>query len=312
MSKIIVTGGAGFIGSHLVDGYIKSGHEVVIIDNLSTGNEENINPEAKFYHCDISNFQKLQKIILNEKPEIINHHAGQTKVDYSITHPLEDVKSNLVGTINILESIKGVAKFQKFIFASSGGAIYGETSLPCLENSTQMLNSPYGINKLSSEKYIQYYANRYNFDYIIFRYANVYGTRQKNDSEGGVVSIFINKLIKNETLTVFGNGNQTRDFIFIEDALSANIKALEATSSYLLNISTTKETSINNLIGIIEKQLKKKSTIIYNSKRMNEKQRSCLNSMKAKRVLDWQPKISLSSGVKKLILSSQDCACRVI
>jgi len=229
--KILVTGGAGFIGSHIVDLYIKNGYEVIIIDDLSTGKAEYVNKKAKFYKLDINelnvNDNKLEDVFKDEKPDVINHHAAQISVIESIKDPVSDASVNILATLKLLENcVKYNVK--KFIFASSGGTVYKETDkLPVDENHPTKPLSPYGVSKMAIENYLYFYKKVHHLDSIIFRYSNVYGPRQDPYGEAGAVAIFINKMLKGENPIINGDGNQTRDFIYISDTAQANLLALK-------------------------------------------------------------------------------------
>jgi len=228
--KVLVTGGAGFIGSHIVDLYIKEGYEVVVVDDLSTGNAKYINKKAKFYKLDINelnvNDYKLKEVFKEERPDIVNHHAAQISVIDSIKDPVFDAKVNILGTLNLLENcVKYNVK--KFIFASSGGTVYKETDkLPVDENQPLKPLSPYGVSKIAIENYLYFYKKVHHLDSIILRYANIYGPRQDPYGEAGVVAIFINKMLKGENPIINGDGNQTRDFVYISNAAKVNLLAL--------------------------------------------------------------------------------------
>lgn len=223
--KILVTGGAGFIGSHVVDLYIKKGYEVVIVDDISTGKIEYVNLKAKFYKINI-NDTKLNNIFKKEKPDIVNHHAAQISVVESVKNPIYDATINILGTLNLLENCVRYG-VKKFIFASTGGAIYEETEkIPVEQNHPTKPLSPYGVSKLAIENYLYYYKKIHNLDSAILRYANVYGPKQDPCGEAGVVAIFINKMLKGENPIISGDGNQTRDFVYISDTAKANLLAL--------------------------------------------------------------------------------------
>lgn len=229
--KILVIGGAGFIGSHVVNLYIKEGYEVVVVDDLSTGKVEYINAKAKFYKLNINelnvNDYKLEGIFKEERPEIVNHHAAQISVSASVKDPVYDASVNILATLNLLENCVKY-NIKKFIFASTGGAIYEETEkIPVDENHPTKPLSPYGVSKLAIENYLYYYKKIHNLDSAILRYANVYGPRQDPYGEAGVVAIFINKMLKGENPIINGDGNQTRDFVYISDAAQANLLALK-------------------------------------------------------------------------------------
>ena len=301
MSKILITGGAGFVGSHLVDKYIDLGHQVIVIDNLAHGKKENINPKAKFYKTDIRNTEEIKRIFVKEKPEILNHHAAQINARKSILNPLLDAEINILGFLNLLEAgIKNNLK--KVIFASSS-AVYGETEvLPTPEDyEPKQPLSPYGIDKLTAEKYLGFYFKNYGLNFVVLRYANIYGPRQDPDGEGGVIAIFSKKFFKGGNIFINGDGKQTRDFIFIDDIVSANILALEKNINEVLNIGTSKETSINKIFDLITEQTR----IILPQKHIpsifKEQRRSSLDSSLAKKKLGWEAKTSLKEGLKKTL-----------
>ena len=244
--KILVTGGAGFIASQIADAFINEGHEVCILDNLSTGFEKNINKKGRFIKSDITS-PSILEIFTKEKFDVVNHHAAQIDVRKSVNDPIFDASTNILGTINLLQAcIKTGVK--KFMFASTGGAVYGEQEyFPADEKHPTNPVSPYGITKLSIEKYLFFYKNEYGLNHTILRYANVYGPRQNPFGEAGVVAIFANKLLKNENPIINGEGNQTRDYVFVEDVVKANVITLGSNTSNIFNIGTGIETSVNQL-----------------------------------------------------------------
>jgi len=300
MSKILVTGGAGFIASHIVDKYINLGHEVIVIDNLSNGKKENLNPKARFYKIDIRD-EKIGEIFAKEKPEIVNHHAAQIDLRKSIKDPVLDAKINILGILNLLENaIKH--KVKKFIFASSGGAIYGDAeNIPTCEDEKPKPLSPYAIAKLVSEQYLEFYFKVHGLSYIVLRYANVYGPRQNPLGEAGVIAIFMNKFLTKKPPTINGDGNQTRDYVYVEDVAQANILALRDNITGLFNIGTQKETSVNELFGLISGFLDIEITAERRPGIKGEVRRSCLDSSKAKNVLNWSPEVNLEDGPKKTL-----------
>ncbi len=226
--KILVTGGAGFIASHIADAFIEEGHSVHILDNLSSGFEKNINPKASFIKADIRD-KSLSKIFEKEKFDVINHHAAQMDVRRSVADPAFDAEINILGTINLLQNAVKY-KVSKFMFASTGGAIYGEQEyFPADEKHPTAPLSPYGISKLSVEKYLFFYKAQYDLNYSILRYANIYGPRQNPHGEAGVVAIFSKKLLNGEQPVINGEGKQTRDYTFVKDVVKANLLALNDT-----------------------------------------------------------------------------------
>lgn len=299
--KVLVTGSAGFIASHIVDRLIDEGYEVIVVDDLSSGNEKNINKKAKFYKLDIQD-SKLEAIFQKEQPDYVNHHAAQIDVRRSVFDPVFDAKINVIGTINILQNcVKH--KVKKIVFASSGGAIYGEQEIfPAPETHPLRPISPYGITKLVAEYYMYYYKTVYGLDYVALRYANVYGPRQDPFGEAGVVAIFIQKMLNGEQLVINGDGEQTRDFVYVEDIVEANILAMRNnTQDCVFNIGTGTETSVNQIFGylkgIINPAIKEK----HGPPKQGEQQRSVLECTKAKEILHWQPKVSLINGLDKTV-----------
>ncbi len=295
--KILVTGGAGFIGSHVVDAYIENGHEVVIIDNLSTGKNENINPQAIFFNVDITD-TKIIQILSNEKFDVVNHHAAQIDVRKSVSDPIYDANVNILGTINILEScIKSGVK--KIIFASTGGAVYGEQIyFPANEEHPANPVSPYGITKLSIEKYLKFYNVEYGLDYSILRYANVYGPRQNPLGEAGVVAIFTKKLLNNEQPIINGDGKQTRDYVFVGDVVKSNLLMLEENSSAIYNIGTGIETDVNKLFKILLSLTGGEAKEKHGPTPKGEQLRSSISSDKIFKKLNWKPPTSLDEGLR--------------
>jgi len=298
--KILVTGGAGFIGSNIADAYIKAGHRVVIIDNLSSGKKASINQKAKFYKLDI-NSHDLGKIFSREKFDLVNHHAAQIDVRKSVSDPAFDAKINILGSLNIFENAKKY-RVKKIIFASSGGTIYGECSSKTPdENSAVNPLSPYGIAKLSIEFYLKYYRALYGMKYTVLRYGNVYGPRQDPHGEAGVVAIFSGKMLKNEKVKIFGDGKQMRDYVFVSDIAKANLLSLSKGNDEIINIGTGEATSVNKLFGEMAKIITSKEKPVYLPKRPGELFRSVLNIKKAKRVLGWKPEVSMAAGLRKTL-----------
>ncbi len=296
--KILVTGGAGFIGSHLVDKLIKEGNRVAVIDNLSTGKKENLNPKAKFYKIDIRDL-KIAQIFKKEKPELVFHYAAQIDVRKSVKNPVGDADINILGTLNILENCKK-NKVKKFIFVSSIG-VYGEPQkLPVKE--THPLNpiSPYSITKLAIEKYLNYYQAQ-GLNFISLRYPNIYGPRQQNSGEGGVIAIFINKILKGERPIIFGEGKQTRDFLYVADAVLAATKAIIAPPGSTYNIGTNQEITINSLFKLLSSPFKKEAKPIFQPSRQGEIVKSRVDFTKIKKELNWMPKYNLDQGLKETI-----------
>ncbi len=298
--RIILTGGAGFIGSHVAEAYLSEGHEVLIIDNLSTGKEENIPDGAKFEKIDIRS-GKIKKIFRDFKPEILNHHAAQINLRYSIDHPVEDAEINILGMVNLLEAFREV-NGKKVIFASSGGAMYGETEkIPTPEDHPPKPTSPYGTAKVTGEMYLYNYYYIHEIPYIALRYANVYGPRQDPSGEAGVVAIFISRILEGKTPRIYGDGEQTRDFVFVKDVAEANLRALSSDFVGGINIGTGRETSVNALFSEIASLLNYKEKPIYDDPIPGELRRSAIDNSIAKRVLGWEPRWRLREGLGETI-----------
>jgi len=300
MSKVLITGGAGFIGSHITDKLIEKGHQVVVIDNLSTGKKENLNPQAKFYEADICN-SEISQIFQKEKPEIVFHFAAQIDVHKSIKDPIQDARVNILGSLNLLQNCKEI-KVKKFIFASSGGAVYGDTSIvPTPESHPETPESPYGICKLTVEKYLCFYKKTFGLNYTVLRLANIYGPRQDSKGEGGVVAIFCDKMLKQEQVTINGDGEQTRDFVYVDDVVNVALLSMEREKSDIYNIGTGKETNINEIFRKIKKLTGSSCEEVYTMEKSGEQKRSCLNYSKAKQELSWEPEYDLERGLQETI-----------
>lgn len=299
--KIVVTGGAGFIGSNIVDELIAKKHNVAIIDNLATGNIKNINKKAKFYKVSVCDKKEIDKIFTKEKFDVVIHLAAQLDVRKSVADPCFDADVNIKGTLNILEACKNT-KVKKIIFSSSGGTIYGECGLKAPdEKSFANPLSPYGVAKLSVEHYIKAYSALYGLKYTILRYANVYGPRQDVNGEAGVVAIFIGKMTENKEVFVFGNGKQLRDYVYVKDVVNANIKSLTKGNNEIINIGTQKTFSVNQLVKELSEITNYQKKAIYKPKRNGELFKSFLNISKAKKVLGWKPQVDIKTGLKNTV-----------
>ena len=299
--KILVTGGAGFIGSNIVDALIEKKHKVVIVDNLATGNIKNVNKKAKFYKVSVCDRKKIDEIFKKEKIDIVIHHAAQLDVRKSVEDPCFDADVNIKGALNILEACKNT-KVKKIIFASSGGTIYGEcgTKAPDEKAFANPL-SPYGVAKLSVEHYIKAYSALYGLKYTILRYANVYGPRQDVNGEAGVVAIFIGRMSQNKEFFIFGDGKQLRDYVYVKDVVSANIKSLTKGNNEVINIGTNKTTSVTKLAQELSKIMGYEKKPIFKPKRNGELFKSFLNISKAKKVLGWEPKVDIIKGLESTV-----------
>lgn len=298
--KILVTGGAGFIGSNLVDVLIEKDHEVFVVDNLSTGNRENINERAKFFEADITDADKLDKIFGEAKPEVIFHLAAQASVIVSAKDPAFDIKTNVIGTVNLLVLAKKYG-VKKFIFSSTGGAIYGDKApRPTPESAEANPVSPYGMDKFAAEKFIKYFSSD-NLQTIILRYSNVFGPRQNPHGEAGIVAIFTGSMIQDERLEVFGDGIHTRDFVYVRDVVAANIIAMESDVNDTFNVGTGHETSVNKIVEMLQELSESKSEIVHIGYKAKEQENSSLDASKIKENLGWEPHVSLKDGLQKTI-----------
>lgn len=294
--KILVTGGAGFIASHIVDAYIADGHEVVIVDNLITGKRENLNPKAKFYEIDIRSPEVLA-IFEKERPDLLNHHAAQMDVRKSVADPKYDLDMNVAGLINLMEAGRKTG-LKKVVFASSGGAIYGEQEdLPSSEKTWPQPLSPYGITKLTSEHYLYYYAQVYGIPSVNLRYANVYGPRQNAHGEAGVVAIFLKLLLQQKQPIINGDGKQTRDYVFIGDVVEANRLALQPKMQGAYNVGTGIETDVNELFEMLCKALRIPCDAKHGPAKLGEQMRSCLTAQKIISECGWKSPILLENGL---------------
>lgn len=295
--NILVTGGAGFIGSHIVDTYIQEGHRVVVLDNLSTGKREQVHPDATFYDMDLM-APEVKGIFEKEKIEAINHHAAQISVTQSVADPAFDAEINIVGSLKLLE-LAATYKVKKFVFASTGGALYGEQDYyPADEEHPTQPMSPYGIAKLTVERYLNYYRENFSIQPTILRYSNVYGPRQDPHGEAGVVAIFCKQLLKDQQPVIFGDGEQTRDFVSVFDVVNANLKALSENCQGTYNVGTGKETSVNTITALLIKASGKALSPQHNPPRMGEQRRSCIDYGKFNKDHGWQPNQVLDEGLK--------------
>ncbi|MDP9579598.1 UNVERIFIED_ORG: UDP-glucose 4-epimerase [Bacillus sp. 1751] len=293
--KAIVTGGAGFIGSHLVEELIIKGFEVHIIDSMISGKQENIHPLATLHVEDICSTQAKQ-IILQEKPNIVFHLAAQADVSRSINDPQYDADVNIKGTINILEACRD-ASVDKIIFASTS-AVYGELQKDLItEMDPTVPISYYGLSKLTAESYIRLFFRLYGLSYTILRYGNVYGPRQTPKGEGGVVAVFLDRLDKGTMLNIHGDGEQTRDFIYVKDIVQANIAAIDKGHQEVIHASTTQRTSVNRLLKELEKIHGSKINISHTKGRPGDIKHSCLDSKKAHKLLEWHSQVSIFNGL---------------
>lgn len=296
--KVLVTGGAGFIGSNVADGLLEKNYEVVIVDDLSNGRKENLPEEAKFYKCDIRD-KRLYSIFKEEKPDIIIHNAAQLSVRISVENPLMDADINVMGGLNVINACH-TCNINKIIFASSGGTVYGEQKyFPANEEHPTNPISPYGVAKLATENYLYYFYKTYGLKYISLRYANIYGPRQDPYGEAGVVAIFSNKILEGKNPTINGDGLQTRDYVYVGDVVDINLKAIESDFTGPLNVGTGRETNVIGLFKIL-KEVSGKDEIeeIHGPPKEGEQRRSQLSYEMAKKALDWEPMVSIKEGLR--------------
>jgi len=297
--KCLVTGGAGFIGSHLVDKLIKKGNRVVVIDNLSGGKKENLNPRAKFYKIDFGS-PAIGRILKKERPEVVFHYAAQIDVVKSIKDPRSDAKTSYLGTIQFLDGCRK-AGVKRVIFASSVGVFGDSKNLPLRENEPLNPLSPYSVNKLAIEKYLNFCQSMGWLDFVCLRYANVFGPRQKSAGEGGAVAIFTDCVLKGKRPTIFGNGLQTRDFLYVEDAVISAISAIGAAPGSIYNVGTNKEINVKNLLKLVCLKIGKSIKPAFSSFRQGEIIKSRIDYSKIKKELGWRPQYSLEEGLEETI-----------
>jgi len=298
---ILITGGAGFIASHIADAYIAEGHNVVIVDNLSTGFRANVNKKAKFYKADIKDLEQLRKIFKKEKPQIVSHHAAVAEVVRSLRDPKLTFATNVDGIVNVL-MCAGEIGIQKFIFASTGGAIYGQPKrIPANEETLTMPLSPYGLSKLLGEECIKYYAAHYGFSYTIFRYTNIYGPRQNPKGEAGVIAIFGGLMKAGKRPIIFGDGTKIRDYLFVEDVVRANMHALSQSGNHLMNLGWGNQVRDREIFDAIAKILNYKGEPIFKPFRIGEVYKITIDASRAKKIMGWEPKITLKEGLLRTL-----------
>jgi UDP-glucose 4-epimerase len=299
--NILITGGAGFIASNIADAYLAAGHSVTIIDNLSSGNKKNLPKPAKFYQIDLRSATEVEKVFAESKFDIVNHHAAQIDVRKSVANPVFDAEVNIIGIINLLELCRKYP-IQKFIFASTGGAIYGEgIQLPADESHPVNPECPYAVAKRTAELYIELYSRLHKLNYLILRYPNVYGPRQNPKGEAGVNAIFIGQMLQGKTPTIYGDGTQVRDYLFVGDVVQANLIALTHTKNGTFNLGWGIGTSVNEIYQQLQKIIGFPNSVNYAPARAGEIQRIYLNSQKAQTELGWKPQYDFATGLQKTV-----------
>ncbi len=298
--NILVTGGAGFIGSHVADALVHKGHRVIIVDNLSSGNKAYINPEAEFYQLDIRE-KRIEEIFKEKQIDVVNHQAAQMDVRRSVDDPKFDASINVIGSLNLLQLCVKYS-VPKFLFGSTGGAIYGEQEyFPADELHPARPLSPYGVSKLATENYLFYYKEVHGLPYVALRYSNVYGPRQNPYGEAGVVSIFTNKMLNGEQPIINGDGTQTRDYVCVEDVVRANLLALEYKDSAIFNVGTGIETDVKTIFKKLKEITHSTSEEKHGPPKLGEQKRSVLNCSKIKKGLGWEPTVCLDDGLKRAV-----------
>ena len=301
--KILVTGGAGFIGSHVVDALVREGHAVVVVDDLSMGKREQVHPAARFYQVDIRRRDTLEEVFRAEQPEVVNHHAAQGNLRRSMAEPSFDASVNILGSLNLLE-LSLAYKVQTFINISSGGAIYGEPRrLPVDETHPIHPLSAYGVSKYSVEQYLGLYGPDSGVNYTTLRYANVYGPRQNPLGEAGVVAIFSRQMFAGERPTIFGDGTKTRDYLHVEDIVRANLLVMqeEKTAGRVYNLGLGREVSDRRIFELVRSAVGLAVEPILAAKRPGEIDRICLDSSRAKAEFGWEPTIPLEDGIARTV-----------
>ena len=297
--RVLVTGGAGFIGSHIVDLLIDGGHSVAVVDNLSGGKAERVPRGVRLYRADIAE-PELGEVFERERPEAVIHQAAQVSVACSVRDPMSDARVNVIGSLNLLEQCKAHG-VRKVIFASSA-AVYGDpVSLPVDEEHPARPSSPYGASKYSVEEYLRIYRELYGLDYTALRYSNVYGPGQDAQGEGGVVAIFTHRVVRGEPVEIHGDGEQTRDLVYVRDVARANVLALERGGGERINVSCGTETSVKELVRSLGRLVGRDLVVRHGPPRAGDIRRSVLANEKAVRLLGWRPEVTLESGLKEVL-----------
>jgi UDP-glucose 4-epimerase len=295
--KIVVTGGAGFIASHIVDAYLEQDHEVHIFDDFTTGQKANVNTKATLHEVDIAE-NEAARLIEQIKPDVLSHHAAQMDVRHSVADPTFDARVNILGFINLLEAGKN-SGVKKVIFASSGGAVYGEQEVfPADESHATQPASPYGVSKRAGELYLSYYHQAFGLPYIALRYANVYGPRQSAMGEAGVVAIFLSLLLSGKTPVINGDGRQTRDYVYVGDVVAANMAAVQSSFVGPINIGTGVETDVVTIFQHLREAVGSSIEAQHGPPKAGEQRRSCLDTGRAAQILGWRPQMTLKDGLR--------------
>jgi UDP-glucose 4-epimerase len=296
----LVTGGVGFIGSHLVDRLLSLGYKVVVVDNLTTGKAKNLNPAAAFHHSDITQ-ASVDEVFQRERPNLVFHLAAQVSVAQSTRDPVGDARINLLGTLHLLEVARRY-EIEKFIYSSTGGALYGEPETnPCTEEHPIVPLSPYGVSKYQAEQYLELYHRLYRLNYTTLRYGNVYGPRQDPHGEAGVVAIFAQAMLEGMATQIFGDGGQERDFIYVDDVVEANVCAITRGDGQAFNIGTGEGTSVTRIFQALRDIIGYDRAPVYRPPRLGEVYRISLDWGKAARELGWTPRVGLEEGLRRTV-----------
>jgi UDP-glucose 4-epimerase len=292
----MVTGGAGFIGSHVVDLLIDGGWDVVVVDDLSTGHSRNLNPAARLYEVDIRS-PELRAVFESERPDAVDHHAAQVNLRLSVRDPRLDADINIMGSLNLLELSREFG-VRRFVYSSTGGAVYGEPEyLPCDEDHPIRPLAQYGASKYIVEHYLRMYRDLYGLEYVVLRYPNVYGPRQDPHGEAGVVAIFTAKMLQGEQPVINGDGEQMRDFVFVKDCARANLLALGTGATGIFNLASGQGTTVNELAAIIKEVTGSSGQPAYGPEKPGETRQIYLDASLAGEVLGWEPEVSLEEGL---------------
>ena len=304
--RILVTGGAGFIGSNVVDRFVALGHEVAVLDDLSSGFREFVNPKAKLHVASVADADAIEKVFAEFRPEVVDHHAAQIDVRRSVSDPVYDAGVNILGGLRLLEACTrhGV---RKFVYASTGGALYGEgRQLPATEDHPVNPEAPYGVSKHTLEHYLYLWRLLHGLDYTVLRYPNVYGPRQNPHGEAGVNAIFIGLMLEGKRPRIFGTGEQVRDYLFVDDVVEGNAIALGTGGGEMVNLGTGVGTSVNDIVRELNVILGTKIEPIYEAPRPGEIQRIYLDATRAKQVLGWAPRIAFRDGLRRTVEWSRE------
>jgi UDP-glucose 4-epimerase len=300
--RILITGGAGFIGSQVATAYVNAGHDVVVVDNLSTGRKDYVPEKAQLFRVDIIDYDSVERIFAEIRPDVVSHHAAQMDIRRSLREPLFDANVNIMGSLSVLELSARYA-VKRFIFASSGGAIYGEPPiLPASESTPEMPISHYGVTKLSVERYLRAYHHLYGLNFTVLRYANVFGPRQNPRGEAGVVAIFIGQMLRGEVPTIYGDGSKTRDYVFVEDVVKANLLALELNSCGVFNIGRGVQVSDYEILDTIRRNVGFTTEPNFAPRRLGEVEHIALDASSATRVFGWKATTGLNEGILRTIV----------